>query len=62
MNDAERLEERIAALERETEEHEALLCREEVYRDGARVREIQSANAKAKQEMEALYARWDELS
>ncbi len=55
------MESRIAALEKKSEEHQALLCREDVYRDGAKVREIQDAEARVKTELADVYRQWEEL-
>ncbi|HET7710801.1 MAG TPA: ABC-F family ATP-binding cassette domain-containing protein [Thermoanaerobaculia bacterium] len=56
------LEGRIAAAERERERNDALLCKEEVYRDGERMRKIQQQNADLKAMVELLYAKWESLS
>jgi ATP-binding cassette subfamily F protein 3 len=55
-------EARIGAAESEREANDALLCIEEVYRDGNRTRQIQSANGRLREEIERLYGRWEELS
>ena len=56
------LESRISQLEKEREANDLLLCDEVVYRDGARVRELQSRNEVLKAELESLYSRWDSLA
>ena len=56
------LEERIAAAERERERNDLLLCSEEVYRDGERMKKIQGQNADLKSMIELLYARWEALA
>jgi ATP-binding cassette subfamily F protein 3 len=55
-------EQDISRAEAEREKNDALLCSEEVYRDGIRAREIQSANAALAQQLKSLYERWEELS
>jgi ATP-binding cassette, subfamily F, member 3 len=56
------IEERIAVLEGQREENDRLLCSEEIYRDGEKTREIQSANASIARQIEQLYERWEELT
>jgi ATP-binding cassette subfamily F protein 3 len=56
------LEERIASAERERERNDLLLCSEEVYRDGERMKKIQAQNADLKAMIELLYAKWEALS
>jgi ATP-binding cassette subfamily F protein 3 len=56
------IEERIAELEQHRQANDALLCSEEVYRDGARVRDLQLQNATMAREIEELYSRWNALT
>jgi ATP-binding cassette subfamily F protein 3 len=56
------LEERIASAERERERNDALLCSEEVYRDGARTKKIQQQSSDLKSMIELLYAKWEALA
>ena len=56
------LEARIASAERERERNELLLCSEEIYRDGERMKKIQAQNADLKAMIELLYAKWEALS
>jgi hypothetical protein len=56
------LEERIAAAERERERNDLLLCSEEVYRDGERMKKIQAQNADLKAMIDLLYGKWEALS
>jgi ATP-binding cassette subfamily F protein 3 len=56
------LEERIASAERERERNDLLLCSEEVYRDGERMKKIQAQNADLKAMVDLLYARWEALA
>ena len=56
------LEERIAAAERERERNDLLLCSEEVFRDGDRVKKIQQQNHDLKAMIDLLYAKWETLS
>jgi ATP-binding cassette, subfamily F, member 3 len=56
------LEERIAAAERERERNDQLLCTEEVYRDGERMKKIQAQNADLKAMVDLLYKKWEALS
>ncbi len=56
------LETRIAAAERERERNDLLLCSEEVYRDGDRMKKIQSQNADLKAMVDLLYAKWESLA
>jgi ATP-binding cassette, subfamily F, member 3 len=56
------LEGRIAVLEKQKEENDRLLCSEEIYRDGAKTREIQNANSTIARQIEQLYERWEELT
>jgi ATP-binding cassette, subfamily F, member 3 len=56
------LEERIAAAERERERNDALLCSEEVFRDGDRVKKIQQQNHDLKAMIDLLYGKWETLA
>ncbi len=56
------LEERIAAAERDRERNDLLLCSEEVYRDGDRMKKIQQQTTELKAMVELLYGRWEALS
>jgi ATP-binding cassette, subfamily F, member 3 len=56
------IEERIAELEQQRQANATLLCSEEVYRDGARVRDVQAQNATIAREIEELYSRWNTLT
>jgi ATP-binding cassette subfamily F protein 3 len=56
------LEARIASAEGERERNDLLLCSEEVYRDGERMKKIQGRNADLKSMIELLYRKWEELS
>jgi ATP-binding cassette subfamily F protein 3 len=56
------LEERIASAERERERNDQLLCNQEVYRDGERMKKIQAQNADLKAMIELLYGKWEALA
>ena len=56
------LEERIASAERERERNDLLLCSEEVFRDGTRVKKIQQQNSDLKAMIDLLYGKWEALS
>ncbi len=56
------LEERIAAAERERERNDLLLCSEEVFRDGDRVKKIQQQNHDLKSMIDLLYGKWETLA
>ncbi|HEX3111303.1 MAG TPA: ABC-F family ATP-binding cassette domain-containing protein [Thermoanaerobaculia bacterium] len=56
------LEERIGAAERERERNDLLLCSEEVFRDGDRVRKIQQQNHDLKAMIDLLYGKWETLA
>ncbi|HUO84371.1 MAG TPA: ABC-F family ATP-binding cassette domain-containing protein [Thermoanaerobaculia bacterium] len=56
-----RTEERIATLEEEIQKNSALLCEQDVYLDGERVREIQAVNRLQQDELQSLYGIWDDL-
>jgi ATP-binding cassette, subfamily F, member 3 len=57
----EAMQKKIDALEAKTKQNQELLCDEEIYRDGPRVRQIQLEDAEARAELEKLYSRWEEL-
>jgi len=56
------LESRIAAAERERERNDQLLCSEEIYRDGERMKKIQQQNHDLKSMIDLLYAKWETLA
>jgi ATP-binding cassette, subfamily F, member 3 len=56
------LEARIASAEQERERNDLLLCSEEVFRDGERVKKIQQQNHDLKAMIELLYRKWETLS
>ncbi len=56
------LEERVASAERERERNDLLVCSEEVYRDGERMKKIQVQNAELKAMIDLLVARWETLA
>jgi ATP-binding cassette, subfamily F, member 3 len=56
------LEERIAAAERNRERNDLLLCSEEVYRDGDRMKKIQQQNSDLKSMIDLLSGKWEALS
>ena len=56
------LEARIAAAERERERNDQLLCSEEVYRDGERMKKIQQQNNDLKAMIDLLYGKWETLA
>jgi ATP-binding cassette subfamily F protein 3 len=56
------LEARINAAEGERERNDLLLCVEEVFRDGERVKKIQKQNQDLKAMIELLYKKWEALS
>jgi ATP-binding cassette subfamily F protein 3 len=56
------LEARIASAESERERNDLLLCSEEVFRDGERVKKIQQQNHDLKSMIELLYGKWETLS
>ena len=55
------LEERVTAAERERERNDQLLCNEEVFRDGVRVKKIQQQNGDLKSMIDLLMAKWEVL-
>ncbi|HVS33281.1 MAG TPA: ABC-F family ATP-binding cassette domain-containing protein [Thermoanaerobaculia bacterium] len=55
------LEARIAGAEAERERNELLLCSEDVFRDGERIRKIQAQNGDLKAMIELLYGKWEAL-
>ena len=46
----------------ERERNDLLLCSEEVYRDGERMKKIQSRNADLKAMIDLLYGKWEALA
>jgi ATP-binding cassette subfamily F protein 3 len=56
------LEARIASAESERERNDLLLCSEEVFRDGERVKKIQQQNHDLKSMIELLSGKWEALS
>ena len=56
------LESRISSAESERERNDLLLCSEEVFRDGERVKKITAQNADLKSMIELLYRKWETLS
>jgi ATP-binding cassette, subfamily F, member 3 len=54
-------EARIAAAEADRERNDLLLCSEEVFRDGERVKKIQAQNADLQAMIALLYRKWEEL-
>lgn len=56
------LEARIASAESERERNDLLLCSEEVFRDGDRVKKIQSQNGDLKAMINLLSRKWEELA
>ena len=56
------LEARIAAAEAERERNDLLLCSQEVFRDGERVKKIQQQNHDLKAMIELLYGKWEALA
>ncbi|HEX7418806.1 MAG TPA: ABC-F family ATP-binding cassette domain-containing protein [Thermoanaerobaculia bacterium] len=55
------LESRIATAEGERERNDLLLCSEEIYRDGERMKKIQAQNADLKAMIDLLYRKWEDL-
>jgi ATP-binding cassette subfamily F protein 3 len=55
------IERRIAEIERAREANDLLLCSEEVYRDGTRVRDLQAHNLTLASELGDLVRRWEAL-
>ncbi len=56
------LEARIASAESDRERNDLLLCSEEVFRDGDRVKKIQQQNQDLKSMIDLLYGKWETLS
>ena len=56
------LEARITSAEGERERNELLLCSEEVFRDGERVKKIQQQQGDLKSMIELLYGKWETLA
>jgi ATP-binding cassette subfamily F protein 3 len=55
------LESRIASAEAERERNDLLLCSQEVFRDGDRVKKIQQQNHDLKAMIELLSTKWEAL-
>jgi len=56
------LEARIASAEGERERNELLLCSQEVFRDGERVKKIQQQQSDLKSMIDLLYGKWETLA
>ena len=56
------LEQRIASAESERGRNDLLLCSEEIFRDGERVKKIQSQNTDLKAMIELLSRKWEQLA
>ncbi|HEX2832983.1 MAG TPA: ABC-F family ATP-binding cassette domain-containing protein [Thermoanaerobaculia bacterium] len=56
------MEARIASAEGDRERNDLLLCSEEVFRDGDRVKKIQQQNHDLKAMIDLLYAKWEALA
>ncbi|HEX7830848.1 MAG TPA: ABC-F family ATP-binding cassette domain-containing protein [Thermoanaerobaculia bacterium] len=56
------LEARIASAEGDRERNDLLLCSEEVFRDGERVKKIQQQNHDLKAMIDLLYGKWETLT
>ncbi|HUP45703.1 MAG TPA: ABC-F family ATP-binding cassette domain-containing protein [Thermoanaerobaculia bacterium] len=56
------LEQRIATAEGERDRNDLLLCSEEVFRDGDRVKKIQGQNADLRAMIELLSRKWEQLA
>jgi ATP-binding cassette subfamily F protein 3 len=56
------IEARIASAEGERERNDLLLCSQEVFRDGDRVKKIQQQNHDLKSMIDLLYGKWETLS
>ena len=56
------LEARIASAEGERERNELLLCSQEVFRDGERVKKIQQQQSDLKAMIDLLYGKWEGLA
>jgi ATP-binding cassette subfamily F protein 3 len=56
------LEARIASAEADRERNDLLLCSEEVFRDGDRVKKIQQQNNDLKSMIDLLYGKWETLA
>jgi ATP-binding cassette subfamily F protein 3 len=56
------LESRISSAEGERERNELLLCSQEVFRDGERVKKIQQQNSDLKAMIDLLYGKWETLA
>ena len=62
QNDIRRTEERITALEDRDKEIDELLVREEIFTDAGQCAALSREKAEILEELEELYARWEELS
>lgn len=58
----EEIEERIAVIEDKLGENEELLCDPAIFQDHEKVQAIQTENDALNQEMESLFAEWEDLS
>ncbi|MGA3853967.1 ribosomal protection-like ABC-F family protein [Bacillus pumilus] len=58
----EEIEERIAVIEAKLGENEELLCDPAIFQDHEKVQNIQTENDTLHQELESLFAEWEELS
>ncbi len=56
------LEERIESAERDGARNDQLLCNEEIYRDGERMKKIQAQNADLKSMIDLLSKKWEALA
>ena len=59
VKDQEKIEEKIILLEERHSELEALMCREEVYSDPERSKEIHQETAIIKDKLDKLYKKWE---
>ncbi|HUP65368.1 MAG TPA: ABC-F family ATP-binding cassette domain-containing protein [Thermoanaerobaculia bacterium] len=55
------IQKEIASAEKRIEANDLELCREEVYSDGARVRDLQGSNEEQRRALEELYRAWESL-
>lgn len=62
QNELKRVESRIEELEQRDKEIDALLAREEVFTDVAKVTELSTEKESLRTELEALYEKWELLS
>lgn len=61
-NDLKRTEDRIQVLEERDAEIDELMTQEEVYTDSIKCRELSEEKASIMEELEVLYAEWEELA